>query len=198
MNLPSKMNRQGGFTLMELVVTLALLGLLAMLAAPLAEMAVQRSREQALREGLREVRGAIDKYKAAWDRGLIKRETGDSGYPPSLKVLVDGVANQKSPSDEKLYFLRRVPRDPFAPAERLSVADALGAAARLVVFFDARLVELSSAGESAGCLRGARRLLPARGVAGVGTVAGTGSGPLAVGWVAAWFRVRPFSAWKLA
>ena len=116
MNLPSKMNRQGGFTLMELVVTLALLGLLAMLAAPLAEMAVQRSREQALREGLREVRGAIDKYKAAWDRGLIKRETGDSGYPPSLKVLVDGVANQKSPSDEKLYFLRRVPRDPFAPA----------------------------------------------------------------------------------
>ena len=109
-----KASRQAGFTLMELVVTLALLGLLAMLAAPLAEVTVQRSREQALREGLREIRGAIDRYKAAADRGLIKRETGDSGYPPSLQVLVEGVPNQKSPSDEKLYFLRRLPRDPFA------------------------------------------------------------------------------------
>lgn len=109
------MSRQRGFTLMELVVTLALVGLLAMLAAPLAEVTVQRSREQALRESLREIRGAIDRYKAAADRGLIKRSTGDSGYPPNLQVLVDGVPNAKSPSDEKLYFLRRVPRDPFAP-----------------------------------------------------------------------------------
>jgi general secretion pathway protein G len=109
------MARQGGFTLMELVVTLALLGLLAMLAAPLAEVTVQRSREQALRESLREVRTAIDRYKAAVDSGLIKREAGDSGYPPSLHALVDGVANQKSPNGEKMYFLRRVPRDPFAP-----------------------------------------------------------------------------------
>lgn len=105
---------QRGFTLMELVVTLALVGLLAMLAAPLAEVTVQRSREQALRESLREIRGAIDRYKSAVDRGLIKRSTGDSGYPPSLQVLVDGVPNAKSPSDEKLYFLRRLPRDPFA------------------------------------------------------------------------------------
>lgn len=105
---------QRGFTLMELVVTLALLGLLAMLAAPLAELALQRSREQALREALREIRGALDRYKAAADRGLIERAAGDSGYPPNLQVLVDGVPNKKSPNDEKLYFLRRVPRDPFA------------------------------------------------------------------------------------
>ncbi len=105
---------QRGFTLMELVVTLALVGLLAMLAAPLAEVTVQRSREQALRESLREIRSAIDRYKSAADRGLIKRSTGDSGYPPSLQVLVDGVPNAKSPADEKLYFLRRLPRDPFA------------------------------------------------------------------------------------
>ena len=115
MTVRTKMSRQAGFTLMELVVTLALLGLLAMLAAPLAEVTVQRSREQALREGLREIRGAIDRYKTAVDHGLIKREAGDSGYPPSLDVLVQGVPNQKSPSDEKLYFLRRMPRDPFAP-----------------------------------------------------------------------------------
>ena len=104
-----------GFTLMELVVTLALLGLLAMLAAPMAEVAVQRSREQALREALREIRGAIDRYKAAADRGAIERSIGDTGYPPSLQTLVDGVPNQKSPNKEMLYFLRRVPRDPFAP-----------------------------------------------------------------------------------
>jgi general secretion pathway protein G len=110
----AKSSRQAGFTLMELVVTLALLGLVAMLAAPLAELTVQRSREAALRDGLREIRGAIDRYKTAADRGLIKREVGDSGYPPSLQVLVEGVANQKSPSDEKFYFLRRLPRDPFA------------------------------------------------------------------------------------
>ncbi len=107
--------RQAGFTLMELVVTLALLGLLAMLAAPLAETTVQRSREQALRESLREIRVAIDRYKAAADAGLIRREVGDSGYPASLEVLVEGVVNQKSPNSEKMFFLRRVPRDPFVP-----------------------------------------------------------------------------------
>ena len=110
-----KSSLQSGFTLMELVVTLALLGLLAMLAAPLAEMTVQRSREQALRESLREIRVAIDRYKAAADSGLIRREAGDTGYPPSLQVLVEGVANQKSPNAERMIFLRRVPRDPFAP-----------------------------------------------------------------------------------
>ncbi len=112
-----------GFTLMELVVTLALLGLLAMLAAPMAEVTVQRSREQALREALREIRVAIDRYKVAADSGLIRREVGDSGYPPSLEVLAQGVVNQKSPNSEKLFFLRRVPRNPLVddaslPAEK--------------------------------------------------------------------------------
>ncbi len=128
-----KAGQQSGFTLMELVVTLALLGLLAMLAAPLAEMTVQRSREQALRESLREIRVAIDRYKTAADTGLIRREAGDTGYPPSLQVLVEGVANQKSPNSEKLIFLRRVPRDPFVadtslPAERTWVLRAYASA----------------------------------------------------------------------
>ncbi|MEY4747982.1 MAG: hypothetical protein RIQ60_196 [Pseudomonadota bacterium] len=107
---------------MELVVTLALLGLLATLAAPLAELEVQRTREAGLRQALREVRDAIDAYKRAADKGFIQRKVGDSGYPPSLRVLVEGVPNQKSANGEKFYFLRRVPRDPFAATE-LSAED---------------------------------------------------------------------------
>ncbi len=106
-----------GFTLMELVVTLALLALLATLAMPLAELEVQREREVGLRSALREIRDAIDAYKSAADKGLIQRKVGDSGYPPNLRVLVDGVTNQRKPTGDKLYFLRRVPRDPFAPAD---------------------------------------------------------------------------------
>jgi general secretion pathway protein G len=99
---------------MELVVTLALLSLLALLAAPLAELEVQREREAGLRSSLREIRDALDAYKSAADKGLILRKVGDSGYPPNLRVLVEGVVNQRKPDGEKLYFLRRVPRDPFA------------------------------------------------------------------------------------
>jgi len=100
---------------MELVVTLALVGLMAMLAAPLAELQLQRSQEQELRVALREIRSALDRYKAAADQGLIERRVGDSGYPPNLETLASGVINQKSPSHQPMFFLRSVPRDPFAP-----------------------------------------------------------------------------------
>ncbi len=102
-----------GFTLIELVVTLALLGILAMLAAPMTEAAVQRSREQALREGLREIRSAIDQYRLAVEQGRIVRRLGESGYPPSLETLVTGVPNAQDPKGGSIYFLRRLPRDPF-------------------------------------------------------------------------------------
>lgn len=107
-----------GFTLIELVVTLALVGLLAMMAAPLVELSAQRARETELRRALRDIRGALDQYKAAADQGLIERRLGDSGYPPDLERLATGVRNQKSPKQELMYFLRSVPRDPFAPAEQ--------------------------------------------------------------------------------
>ncbi|WP_341888619.1 type II secretion system protein [Variovorax sp. YR752] len=102
-----------GFTLIELVVTLALLGVLAMLAAPMTEAAVQRSREQALRESLREIRSAIDRYHAAVEQGRIARRLGEPGYPPTLDVLVEGVPDAQDPKGGRMYFLRRLPRDPF-------------------------------------------------------------------------------------
>lgn len=106
--------RLHGFTLIELVVTVAIVGLLAAVAMPMAELVVQRHKEQELRLALREIRGAIDAYKAAGDEGRIKTSVGSSGYPPSLQALVEGTADAKSADGKaKLYFLRRVPRDPF-------------------------------------------------------------------------------------
>lgn len=115
-----------GFTLIELVVTLALLGVMAMLAAPLAELAVKRSKEQELRNDLREIRTALDRYKQASDLGQIPKNLGESGYPPSLAALVDGVPNARDPNGRKIYFLRRIPRDPFAKDESVSPADTWG------------------------------------------------------------------------
>lgn len=104
----------GGFTLIELVVTVAIVGLLATVALPMAELAVQRSKEQELRLALREIRTGLDAYKQAVDEGRIPRSIQQSGYPPSLKVLVDGVNDASSPDKKvKIYFLRRIPRDPM-------------------------------------------------------------------------------------
>ncbi|MGE7989557.1 prepilin-type N-terminal cleavage/methylation domain-containing protein [Pseudomonas sp. NPDC089554] len=106
-----------GFSLIEVVLTLALLGLLASMAAPLAETLVRRNKEQQLREALYQVRDAIDAYKRAFDAGYIEKRLNASGYPPSLQVLVDGVRDVRSAKGAKFYFLRRIPRDPLRPAK---------------------------------------------------------------------------------
>jgi len=106
-----------GYTLVELLAVLAILSILAMGAAPLAELATQRQKEQALRDALWEIRGALDAYKRAVDSGQIARAPGGSGYPPTLSVLVEGVRGAQG---QTLYFLRRLPRDPFAPAEQMA------------------------------------------------------------------------------
>lgn len=107
-----------GFTLIEMLVVLAMLGVLASAARPLLELSVQRSREHELRQSLRTLREAIDTYKRTVEAGSITQSPEDSGYPPSLQALVDGVPDARSPNGRKLYFLRRLPRDPFAPADQ--------------------------------------------------------------------------------
>lgn len=103
-----------GFTLIELVVTVAIVGLLAGIAVPTMELVMQRQAEHELRVALREIRKGIDAYKQAYDDGRMARNVDESGYPPSLKVLVDGVVDAKSADKRKIYFLRRIPRDPMS------------------------------------------------------------------------------------
>ena len=105
--------RAKGFTLIELVIAVAIVAVLATAALPLNELVVQRAKEQDLRRALREIRSGIDAYKQAVDEGRIVKKADESGYPRRLEDLVQGVEDQKSARREKIYFLRRLPPDPF-------------------------------------------------------------------------------------
>lgn len=103
-----------GFTLIELVVTVAIIGLLASVALPMMELTSQRSNEHELRLALRQIRTALDAYKQAVDDRRVSVALLKSGYPPSLKVLVEGVPDESDPDKKnRIYFLRRIPRDPM-------------------------------------------------------------------------------------
>ena len=107
-----KLESNGGFTLIELVITVAIVSLLATVVLPMAELGVQRFKEHELHFALREIRTALDAYKRAVDEGRVENAMGKSGYPPSLKALVDGVTDAKVPdAKSKIYFLRQIPRD---------------------------------------------------------------------------------------
>jgi general secretion pathway protein G len=109
----SSQRKAAGFTLLEMLITVVILGVLAMLAAPVAEVSMQHLKEQELRRSLREIRLAIDDYKRAYDQGRIQNSAGASGYPPSLQALVDGAEDLANPKRTKIFFLRRIPRDPL-------------------------------------------------------------------------------------
>lgn len=107
-----------GFTMIELLVVLAVLSVLAMAALPVAELTARRAKERELKAALLEIRQALDAYKRAHGQGRVldvaQRPAPLSGYPPSLQSLVDGVVDAKDPARGRLYFLRRVPVDPLA------------------------------------------------------------------------------------
>lgn len=113
-----ELDRRGarGFTIVELLVTIVIVGILASAVLPMAELTVRRNKENELRESLRSIRLALDAYKRAVEDGRIVSRVGESGYPPTLDILVTGVDNAKDPNSGKIYFLRRIPQDPFSEA----------------------------------------------------------------------------------
>jgi general secretion pathway protein G len=115
--------RQVGFTLIEMLAVLVIVSVLALAAHPLQELVHRRVQEQALREGLRQLRGALDEHKRAVQAKRIAPGPAGSVWPASLSQLVQGVPVLAAPSGDQteaqtngphIYFLRRLPREPFA------------------------------------------------------------------------------------
>jgi general secretion pathway protein G len=104
---------QRGMTLIELIVAVAILGLLSTLAVPLAAYKVKRDKERDLRYALREIRSAIDRYKDASDQQKIQVKVGTDGYPEDLDILVKGVKLVGNATGANIKFLRRIPIDPM-------------------------------------------------------------------------------------
>jgi general secretion pathway protein G len=115
-----------GFTLIELVVTVAIIAVLASGIMPMIEVTVQRNKEQELRSGLIMIRNAIDAYKKATFEGRIAKPADASGYPVTLESLAGGVEDKQSPAKAKIYFLRRIPRDPMSNDPSIPAAETWG------------------------------------------------------------------------
>jgi general secretion pathway protein G len=103
-------DQTAGFTLLELIVTTAILSLLAMVAVQLVSIQIQREKEKELRHALWELRDAIDRYKESADRSYFQTKVDSNNYPPDLDTLVKGMEMN---GGKKIRFLRRIPRDPL-------------------------------------------------------------------------------------
>ncbi|MDT8363932.1 MAG: type II secretion system protein [Nitrosomonas sp.] len=115
-----------GFTLIELMIVVAIMAILASAAMPLQEMVVKREKEQALRTALRQIRTAIDAYKLAADEGKVEKKADETGYPRKLEDLEAGVADIKIPDKKKIFFMRRLPRDPMFEDPDVPAAETWG------------------------------------------------------------------------
>ncbi len=115
-----------GFTLIEMIVTVAVVAVLAAIAVPVMQLTAQRARESELRTALRQIREGIDSYKRHADEGRIARAADGSGYPPRLDDLVKGLPDAKSPGAARIYLMRRIPRDPFNTDASLDAAASWG------------------------------------------------------------------------
>jgi general secretion pathway protein G len=112
---PGRCRWTAGFSLIEMMAVLVILGVLASAAIPMTRLVAQHSKEQELRYSLRQLREALDTYKRLADESRIAKKVGESGYPKSLDDLVKGVEDLRDPNKAKIYILRRIPVDPMAP-----------------------------------------------------------------------------------
>ena len=104
--------RQGGYTLAELVMVCTIMSILAAAALPIAKFTSKRAKEAELAFHLRTMRNAIDEYKRYSDAGLLAQDLGAEGYPKEWEDLIEpqDIVGQV---DRQVRFLRRIPVDPM-------------------------------------------------------------------------------------